>query len=190
MMYWDTGDSVVDCILQKIEILSDWKEDSDASQVQSLLVALIDIERMLPQAVSRHFKIPHLFVGDAHFTGGDEYRRRLVSNITNAVKEGLGKATADPLLQRNGGAVFDDRPRSRGEEILDAIDTFESERTISALLKLKTATSPTRLQSRVKSIEMLMNRKRPYGNQDPEVAMLGELYRLRQEAKEYHSQMA
>jgi len=52
------------------------------------------------------------------------------------------------------------------------------------------AVSPTGLQSRVNTIEMLMNRKRPYGNRSPEVALLSELGRLEFEARGYHGQKA
>ena len=42
----------------------------------------------------------------------------------------------------------------------------------------------------VNTIEMLMNRKRSYGNQSPEVALLSELGRLEFEARGYHGQKA
>lgn len=190
MMHWDTGDRVVDSIFRQLEGLSSWRDDADPEQVHQLLCAVIEIKEMLPQAVARHFKFPYLGVGDAHFRNGDDYRRNLVASITKALKAGLDNASIDPLLKRDGGADLGDRPRSRGEEILDAADVFEAEGTVSALAKLQLATSPTRLQSRVKKIALLMSRKRPYGNQEPRVAMLGELHRLRFEAEGYHSQKA
>lgn len=187
MLYWNTGDRVVDCILRQMEGFSTWREDSDPEQTHQLLGALIGIEKMLPKAVSKHFKLPYLYVGNAHFEQGDIYRRNLISEITTALKEGLEQASADPDLKRDGGADFSDRPRSRGEEILDAIDDFDRERTTAKLSRLKMAISSTNLQYRVNTIEKLISRTRPYQNQDPAVAIGGELHRLKFEAEGYHS---
>lgn len=114
----------------------------------------------------------------------------MIERITSAIGKGLEAAAADPMLARDSNPDFSDRPRSRGEEILDALTAFEKERDQTALSRLKMAVSPTGLQSRVKTIEMLMNRKRPYGNQSPEVALLSELGRLEFEARGYHGQKA
>ena len=114
----------------------------------------------------------------------------MIERITSAIGKGLEAAAADPMLARDSNPDFSDRPRSRGEEILDALTAFEKERDQTALSRLKMAVSPTGLQSRVNTIEMLMNRKRPYGNQSPEVALLSELGRLEFEARGYHGQKA
>jgi hypothetical protein len=155
MMQWETGDRVVDCILQKMDGLSEWPEDADPEQTHQLISALIEIQGMLPTAVARHFKLPHLFVGDAHFRNGTGYRKRLVSSIVAALRTGLESVNGDALLKRGGGADYCDRPSSRGEEILDAAKAFEEDGTASSLSHLKATVSSTRLQSRVKTIEML-----------------------------------
>ena len=170
-----------------MEGLSSWREDAAPEHVDQLLCALIDIEKMLPKAVARHFELPYLYVAGAHFNRGDAYRRQLVSEITTALKVGLESADADPQLERGGGADFGDRPRSRGEEVLEAAVSFKNEMTRPKLSQLQTAIFGTNLRSRVKTIEMLLTRKRPYGNQDPMVAMYGELHRLEFEAEGYFS---
>jgi hypothetical protein len=188
MKYWDTGDRVVDSILQKMEGFSNWRADSNAESTHQLLSGLINIQEMLPKAVSKHFDLPYLYVGNSHFSGSQDYRSDLISKTTDALKTGLKAAGEDSTLKRDSEPDFSDRPRSRGEEILDALAQFERDRDRRALSRLQMAVSPTRLQSRVKTIEMLMSRKRPYGNQSPELAMLGELHRLEFEAQGYHGQ--
>lgn len=188
MKYWDTGDRVVDSILQKLEGFSNWRTESDAESTHQLLSGLINIQEMLPAAIAKHFKLPHLYVGDAHFSGSQQYRSELISNISKAVITGLDAAAEDPLLKRDSNPDFSDRPKSRGEEILEAMAEFEKDRDSRSLSRLRMAVSPTRLQSRVKTIEMLMSRKRDYGNQSPELAMLRELQRLESEAQGYHGQ--
>lgn len=189
-MYWNTGDKVVDCILQKLEGFSNWRTDSDVESTHQLQSGLINIQEMLPAAVAKHFSLPNLYVGDAHFSGSQNCRSELILNITAAVKAGLDAAAEDPLLERDCNPDFSDRPKSRGEEILEALAQFEKDRDRRALSRLQMAVSPTQLQSRVKTIEMLMCRKRPYGNQSPELAMFGELHRLEFEAQGYHGQKA
>lgn len=187
MIYWNTGDQVVDCTLQQLEGLSAWRDDSDAERTGQLLSGLIDAQDMLPQAVSRHFKLPNLFVGSAHFDRSQDYRRQLISDITNALKSGLADAHADPQLNRKSKPDFSDRPQSRGEDILEALKAFRDTRTAASLSRLRASVTPTHLQSRVKTIEMLTTRQRSYGNQSPEVALLGELHRLESEARTYFS---
>lgn len=192
MRYWDTGDRVVDCLLQKMEGLSSWRdgEDPDPERTHQLLVAVINLQKMLPRAVARHFKFPRLIIGNDHFRLDGSYRRKLVGEITAALATGIAKAAEDPLLKRGGGGDFSDRPKSRGEVILDAIARVNDDRSPAALAALKAAVAPTRLQSRVRTIEKLTTRVRPIGNQSPEAAIYAELYRLESEAEAYHSEMA
>jgi hypothetical protein len=190
MKYWDTGDKVVDAILRKLEGFGTWRADSDAESTNQLLSGLINIEKMLPKAVARHFKLPNLYVGDAHFSRSQSYRADLISEITTAISAGLNAVENDQSLKRDNAPDFSDRPKSRGEEILEALARFEKDRDQAALSQLKMAVSPTHLQSQVKTIEMLMTRKRPYGNQSPELAMLRELQRLEFDAQGYHGEKA
>lgn len=155
-----------------------------------MLSGVIQIQEVLPGLVARHFQFPNLFVGNAHFSGSQDYRRELIERITSAIGKGLEAAAADPMLAQDRNPDFSDRPRSRDEEILDALTAFEKDRDQTALSLLKMAVSPTGLQSRVNTIEMLRNRKRPYGNQSPEVALLSELGRLEFETRGYHGQKA
>lgn len=187
MMIWNTGDAVVDRILLQLEGLSTYRDDSDAERTGQLLSAVIDARDMLPQSVSRHFKLPNLFVGSAHFDRSQDYRRQLISEITDALKSGLADADADPQLKRDNKPDFSDRPHSLGEDILDALKAFRDTRTAASLSRLRASVTPTHLQSRVKTIEMLSTRQRPYGNQSPEVALLGELHRLEAEARNFFS---
>lgn len=190
MKYWNTGDVVVDSILQKLEGYGTWRPDSDAESTHQMLSGVIQIQEMLPRLVARHFRFPNLFVGNAHFSGSQDYRRELIERITSAIDKGLEAAEADPMLTRESNPDFSDRPRSRGEEILDALTDFQKNRDQSALSQLKMAVSSTGLQSRVNTIEKLMSRKRPHGNQSPEVALLSELGRLEFEARGYLGQKA
>ena len=67
MKYWNTGDVVVDSILQKLEGFGTWRSDSDAESTHQLLSGVIHVQEMLPGIVARHFRFPNLFVGNAHF---------------------------------------------------------------------------------------------------------------------------
>jgi len=185
MMDWNTGDRVVDHVLRNLEGFSTWREDSDAESTGQFLSGVISGRDMLPQAAARHFQLPNLFVGSAHFDRSQDYRRQLISEITSALKSGLVEAKADPQLECESGTDFSDRPRSRGEDILEALKEFSENRSKASLSRLRAAVSPTHLQSRLKTIEMLTTRQRPYGNQSPELALLGELHRLESEAKNY-----
>lgn len=185
MMNWDTGDKVVNRNLYALEGYANWREDSDAGLTDQLVGAMINLEEMMPKAIRIHFKLPNLFIGDAHFRNDQEYRAGFIKKLNASLSVGLESAAADPTLNRGGGADFSDRPKSRGEVILDALGDYERTRDQSAMARLKDAVSPTRLQSRVQSIEMLRTRKRTYGNQSPEVATLSELHRLRYEAEGY-----
>jgi len=69
MKYWNTGDVVVDSILQKLEGFGTWRSDSDAESTHQLLSGVIQIQEVLPGLVARHFQFPNLFVGNAHFSG-------------------------------------------------------------------------------------------------------------------------
>ena len=185
MMDWNTGDRVVDHVLRNLEGFSTWREDSDAESTGQFLSGVIGGRDMLPKAVARHFQLPNLFVGSGHYDRSQDYRRQLISEITSALKSGLAEVKADPQLERESGTDFSDRPRSRGEDILEALKEFSDHRDNGSLSRLRAAVSPTHLQSRVKTIEMLTTRQRPYGNQPPELALLGELHRLEAEAKNY-----
>jgi len=188
MMYWDTGDRVVDCLLQKLESYSRWPNDADAEQTHQLLIGLIGIEEMLPEAVSLHFNLPHLKVGSAHFQNGDKYRQQLIEEICTAIKAGLKKAHSDPFIKRDAEPNFSDRPKSRGEAVIEAAENFKEEQTHSNFSQLKAAANSTNLGSHLKITEMLMSRKRPYGNREPAVAMLSELQRQEFDAVGYYSQ--
>lgn len=124
MKYWNTGDAVVDTIFQKLEGFGTWRPDSDAESTQQLLSGVIHIQEMLPRLVARHFRFPNLFVGSAHFSGSQDYRSELILKITSAINSGLETAAADPELNRDSDPDFSDRPRSKGEDILDALADF------------------------------------------------------------------
>lgn len=187
---WNTGDQVVDSVLQQLESLGEWRTVSDPENTHQFLTMIIRIEQMLPAVVSRHFKLPNPFVGNAHFDRSQEYRRDLIARFAAAINLGLVAARDDPSLRRESNPDFSDRPKSKGEEILDARKNFMERRDQEALTKLKQSVISTRLQSRVATIEMLSNRKRPYHNQPPEIAMLGELHRLEDEARGYFGEKA
>lgn len=190
MEYWDTGDKVIDCILRKIEGFSTWQTDADGESTHQLISGLIKIQEVFPKSVAAHFNIPYLYVGSAHFDRDQKYRAKFIGDINLALKSGLENIAKDPSFKKGGGADFSDRPRSRGEEILDAVRAFKNEHSHSNLNQLQRAVAPTHLQARVQTIEMLMSRQRPYGNQSPKLAILGELHRLEFEAEGYHGQKA
>ena len=96
MKYWNTGDVVVDSILQKLEGFGTWRSDSDAESTPQLLSGVIQIQEMLPGLVARHFQFPNLFVGNGHFSGSQDYRRDLIHRITSAISEGLERVTCIP----------------------------------------------------------------------------------------------
>jgi hypothetical protein len=183
---WNTGDPATDSNLRKLEGGSRWRIGSDAEQVHQLLLLCIAVEKMLPKAVRRHFDLPNLFTGESHFTLGQAYRDRLVSEITTALQRGLEAVEADPTLRRDGGADLSDRPRTKGEAIKEAIRAFSKAEDARALSALRQAVYGTHLTGRVEKISELMNRKRSYGNQSPRLAMLGELGRLDIEASHCH----
>lgn len=184
-MFFDTGDRVIDVYLQKLEGLAAWNLESDAEKTHQLLIGVIHIKEMLPSSVARHFDLPYLQVGNAHFVRGQEYRRKLIWQITNSLSEGLAKVAEDDKLRRQNKPDFSDRPRSKGEEILDALYSYQKERSVDSFLKLKMAAENTSLQWRLNEIAKLVSRKRPIGNQNPGAAIEGHLHRLESEAESY-----
>ena len=139
MCFWNTGDEVVDCLLQSLEGFSKWRKESDPESTHQLLSGLIHTQEMLPWAVPSHFKIANLFVGNAHLDQGEGYRRNLILNISEQLKVGLSIATGDARLKKNGGGDYSDRLRSRGEGILDALTSFSANRNASSLSSLQAA---------------------------------------------------
>lgn len=189
-MHWDTGDDVVDYNLQKLEGFSTWSNDINPEQARQFMIDVSQSRDMLPASVVRHFKLKILATRDVFLRAGDDYLRHRISAVIQALRTGVQSADADPLLKRNGGADFSDRPRSRGEVILDAAKAFEAERTHFKLEQLRNAVRPTHLQHRVRIIEKIMNGNRSYGNREPEAALLTELYRLNAAAEGYYSKKA
>ena len=143
MHFFDTGDRVVDACLRKLEGYGTWTENSNAESTHQLLSGMIHVQEMLPKAVATHFQFPTLFVGNAHFSGNQDYRTKLINSIKSAVNLGLERVKQDLTLRRENNPDFCDRPRSRGEEILDALGAFQKDRSTSAFSKLTMAASNT-----------------------------------------------
>ncbi|WP_198672380.1 hypothetical protein, partial [Pseudogemmobacter bohemicus] len=154
--------------MNQLESIDEWGSEPNAQSVQQLLTIVINAETMLPAAVKKHFRFPNPYVRDDHERRNQDYRNDLTNRIIAANRAGLDSADADPSLRRGGGADLSDRPRSQGELILEMLTAFEETRSSAAFHRLYAAVSPTTLQGRIRTIEMLMKRKKPYGNQSPE----------------------
>ena len=190
MYFWDTGDRVIDKILVGMEALSRWDCDTGPNELRYRLAKLSNIEKMLPHSISKHFDLPYLYAGNLQMAEYEEYNQDLVRCINEALKVGLEKVKHDQNTNNPGTGEFADRPKSRGEVIIEAIDRFDRRNTQESLLALKRAVTPNRLKNRMKTIEMLYMRKQPYGKMHPKEAMNIELSRLKFEAEIYFVQPA
>jgi hypothetical protein len=141
MHYWNTGDRATDSNLQKLSSVTDWPVDRDIENnlLLDYIHLLICIEEMLPRVCKAHFHWPNLFIGSAPTARNQRDRNNFWRNVCEKIQEGLENVAADPTLKANGGADLNDRPKSRGERILDALARYEEARSPSALSGLMTA---------------------------------------------------
>jgi hypothetical protein len=183
MHYWDTGDRVTDKNLASLErwTLDDVHMNSD--QASNFASAMIDMTEMLPRLVKRHFSLPHLFIGDLNSRWTDEQRSAWISGVCQAISSGIEKAASDEALKRENSPDFRDRPKSRGEVVLEALEKFSKSRSRSDLGSLSIAVSSTNLQSEYRDIEKAYERKRPA----PNTTLEGEIFRAIS-ALEFHAE--
>jgi hypothetical protein len=173
MRYWDTPDDATNANLGYLESLStNDRPPIDVEQVNDLFGAVIRVTRMLPAAVMRHFDLPSLYIGGSAERWNADKRLQEVSRLCEALRSGLDLVFADATLQKGGGANFSDRPRTKGESVLDALEAFKREfpdrSYSSSLAALSRAAAGTRMNRDVTTIEKIVSRKRWSGPNSPE----------------------
>jgi hypothetical protein len=150
MTLWATGDVVVDALLHRLERLDEFQSDSDAAGVHDFICTLIEVFSILPEAVSRHFKLPNLQIGDLHYKRDANFRRIFVESVRAALVAGLNNAKLDETLKKGGGAILNDRKMTLGEWIEIKADAFHARPSDTSLSELLLATSGTTLYKNVK----------------------------------------
>lgn len=191
MRHWQTGDVPTDANLTYIENLAQTWPSMTVDQFMDKLRGVIGVERMLPAAVKRHFKLPVLFIGDNAYRWDAERLAEESAGLCDALKAGLAAVDADPSLKREGNADLSDRPPTRGEEIAAALQAYQADRSNSHLSDLRIACSVQGLHHYIDQLDKWLARKRPSSPDRPiayEIAsVLGD---IRRRAGDYHHEPA
>lgn len=161
MASFRTGDRATDQNLELLGQLSVDHGDYDRDHFLDLVRAVIGIDKMLPYAVKRHFKLPFLWVGDGPYRWGDVQVRERTIELRTALASGLAKVRADPLLVGGNGVTKADRPQTRCEQIESALQAYREIRGPAEFQALRLAVSGTSLQHKVEELERWLKRKRP-----------------------------
>lgn len=178
MHYWRTGDEVTDANLSYLENLARWDSKSGKEQTHQLALAVIRVSPMLPALVSSHFELPSPYIGGGAYDWSDAQRAKWIESMTSAISRGLESASLDEALKRDNSPDFSDRPRSRGEVILEALERFRQSRSNSDLSDLSVAIGPTNLHSYFDELKRALVRKRPSPGSSLEVEILKAIGKL------------
>lgn len=161
MRYWQTSDGPTNANLDHLENLARPWRGITVDHFMDRIRSLIGIEKMLPQAVRRHFNLPPLYLGNAPHHWSSERLVEKTQELCDALEAGLASAHVDPALQRAGNADLSDRPATRGEEIAEALDAYRRNGGSAELSTLRQACYGTRLTSHIEKLDRWLNRKRP-----------------------------
>lgn len=152
---------------------------------------VIGVERMLPEAVRKHFDLPNLFVGSAPYDWSHERLEEEHEKLCAALSDGLANVETDPSLKKDGSASLNDRPTSRGEEVLEAVEAYSECRGYAELAVLRQAVAGTHLQGKMDRLDKWLQRKRPSpGRQSIEYEIVSAMGDIRRYADELHHQPA
>jgi len=87
-----------------------------------------------------------------------------MSDVCKAISAGIEMAATDDALKCENSPDFRDRPISRGEVVLVALEKFSTSRSPSDFGPLSIAVSATNLRYECSELEWAYERKRPVRN--------------------------
>ena len=161
MRQWKTRDEPTNANLRLLEALSRAWPNMDADQATERLTTIINVDEMLPRAVRAHFRLPSLYVGDAHYRWSQSRLDEWWSELSSAIVAGLDSVEADKELQKGGAANLDDRPPTRGEELSDSCRAYSQHASSTTLDALRIACSAPGLGEYYQRLTYWLGRKRP-----------------------------
>ncbi|MCD1624023.1 hypothetical protein [Citromicrobium bathyomarinum] len=191
MRYWNSKDEVTNVNLRYLESMSRSWSGINVEQFMDRIRGVIGVERMLPEAVRKHFDLPNLFVGSAPYDWSHERLEEEHKKLCAALSDGLANVESDPSLKKDGSASLDDRPASRGEEVLEAVEAYSDYRGYNELTALRYSVAGTHLQAKMDRLDKWLQRKRPSpGGQSIEYEIVSVIGDIRRHADELHHQPA
>lgn len=162
MRGWNTGDQATDQNLALIEQLSvDHDQPNGPDHFLDLVRAVIGLEKMLPDAVRKHFQLPFLFVGATPYDWEEQRLRDRTMELRKALVDGIAAVRSDPGLNSGLAINKSDRPRTKAEQIESALRAYREFRGGAELQALRIAVSGTRLDHKIAQLERWLKRKRP-----------------------------
>jgi hypothetical protein len=162
MRGWNTGDEATNRNLALIEQLSvDHDQLHGPDHFLDLVRAVIGVEKMLPEAVRKHFHLPFLFVGAGPYDWDQHRLRDRTIELRKALADGIAAVRSDPGLNSGSAVSKSDRPRTRAEQIETALRAYRERRGEAELQALRVAVSGTRLDYKFAQLERWLKRKRP-----------------------------
>lgn len=164
MTPWNTPDAVTNSNLSYLEsIAKDRDPPFDETRINDRFSEVISVVETLPLAVRKHFSLNAYIANFASFWS-PETRNEKAAELSDALARGLEAVAADPDLRKGGDADWSDRPRTRGEDILDAAAALKRELPTghfhASLQALRTAVAGTSLQRHLTEIDRVLAKKR------------------------------
>jgi len=190
MRYWDTGDEATNSNLAQLERAGESWPGLTVDDFMNKILSVIDVRKVLPAAVLRHFNFPSLLIGNTASSWSKQRLADETAKLCGAINEGLDRVAADPTLQRGGGADLSDRPQTVGERVLAALKAFEKERGHAEFTKLRMAAMMTPLQRYVEKLDQALQQKGTRGNLSPEQTVLRAIGELEWYAHRCHHEKA
>lgn len=182
--YFDTGDHVTDHNLARLDHFASQAWYGDASTMHDWICGIIDSQKLLPPAVSKHFSKGSYYTGSQHFETDDAGRKRLWERLAAQLKSEVDAVLADPGLKREAAPDLSGRPQSLGERLVKICDqllqAISKGGDVDGLAtRLEHEASGTEVAYNARQIRKLLGRKRiPDMKQHPH-----DLYRLAYHAK-------
>ncbi|WP_143043403.1 hypothetical protein [Sphingopyxis sp. YR583] len=167
MRDWKTRDEPTNANLRLLESMSRAWPNMNADQATQRLTTIISIDDMLPKAVRAHFRLPSLYIGNAHYSWSQARLDEWWSELSSAIVVGLDAVEADKDLQKGGAATLDDRPPTRGEELNDACRAYSQHANSTTLDDLRLACSAPGLGQYFERLTYWLGRKRPAPGRRP-----------------------
>jgi hypothetical protein len=192
--FWDTADPPTNANLGLLEGLgADWRGLTTEQALQKY-EQVIGVRRMLPAVVARHFNFPFLEIGGEAPSWTPQRREERSKQLCDAINEGLDHVAIDRALQTGGGADFSDRPQTKGEAIMKALEVFQKAwprgSWASELTTLEVSVSGTPMQSDVRRLRELLSAKRWSGPTSVEYEVYRVIEDVEGRASRYHHRLA
>lgn len=122
MHHFITGDRVTDQNLGRLDHLADPAQLAPGSdRMHNWLLAVIGSKEMLPPSVAQQIK-GHFYLGNLHYDWSEEHRAREWAELIEGLRRDI-----DQLASEDLSATAADRPRSRGEAIVELCDELDAE---------------------------------------------------------------